>query len=130
MLAADPDSGQQAAIKIIDKKIVMKSNMVEQVKQEVFIMKTVQHGNVVKLLDVVESKTKLYIVMEYADGGDLYDKLAREGKLIEDVARFYFIQLIDALIHCHDHGVCHRDLKPEVGKISLRILQFLALTLT
>ncbi|XP_027904197.1 CBL-interacting serine/threonine-protein kinase 9-like isoform X3 [Vigna unguiculata] len=59
------------------------------------------------------SKTKIYIVLELVDGGELFDKIAAKGKLEEDEARNYFQQLINAVDYCHSRGVYHRDLKPE-----------------
>ncbi|RRT48360.1 hypothetical protein B296_00046276 [Ensete ventricosum] len=59
------------------------------------------------------SKTKIYMVLEFITGGELFDRIARNGKLKEDEARKYFQQLIDAVDYCHSRGVFHRDLKPE-----------------
>ncbi|KAH9747992.1 CBL-interacting serine/threonine-protein kinase 23 [Citrus sinensis] len=59
------------------------------------------------------SKTKIYIVLEFVTGGELFDKIASRGRLKEDEARKYFQQLINAVDYCHSRGVCHRDLKPE-----------------
>ncbi|ESW11001.1 hypothetical protein PHAVU_009G257000 [Phaseolus vulgaris] len=59
------------------------------------------------------SKTKIYIVLELLDGGELFDKIAAKGRLKEDEARTYFQQLINAVDYCHSRGVYHRDLKPE-----------------
>jgi len=75
-------------------------------------MRLVRHPNVVELFEVMASKTKIYFVMEYAKGGELFGKVAK-GKLKEDVARRYFQQLISAVDYCHSRGVYHRDLKPE-----------------
>jgi serine/threonine protein kinase len=62
---------------------------------------------------VLASKTKIYIVSELATGGELFYKLAHEGKFDESKARYYFQQLISGMEYCHAKGVCHRDLKPE-----------------
>ncbi|GAY45793.1 hypothetical protein CUMW_092060 [Citrus unshiu] len=63
--------------------------------------------------NVMASKTKIYIVLEFIDGGELFDKIAKHGRLKEDEARRYFQQLINAVDYCHSRGVFHRDLKPE-----------------
>ncbi|XP_027108569.1 CBL-interacting serine/threonine-protein kinase 9 isoform X4 [Coffea arabica] len=76
-------------------------------------MKLIKHPNVVSLIEVMASKTKIYIVLEYVDGGELFDKIAKYGRLKEDEARRYFQQLINAVDYCHSRGVYHRDLKPE-----------------
>ncbi|CAM8877745.1 hypothetical protein QQ045_020784 [Rhodiola kirilowii] len=105
-------TGQSVAIKIIDKEKVMKVGLVQQIKREILVMRLVRHPNVVTLYEVMASKTKIYFVMEYAKGGELFDKVAK-GRLTEDVARKYFQQLINAVDYCHSRGVYHRDLKPE-----------------
>ncbi|XP_073271164.1 CBL-interacting serine/threonine-protein kinase 9-like isoform X4 [Primulina huaijiensis] len=101
------------AIKIIDRHRVLSSHMVEQIKREISTMKMIKHPNVLNILEVMASKTKIYIVLEYVGGGELFDKIARQGKLKEGVARRYFQQLINAVDYCHSRGVYHRDLKPE-----------------
>ncbi|GLT55761.1 hypothetical protein SLA2020_288540 [Shorea laevis] len=106
------ETGMSVAIKIVDKEKVLKVGMIDQIKQEISLMKLVRHPNVVELYEVMASKTKIYFVMEYAKGGELFNKVAK-GKLKEDAARKYFQQLICAVDYCHSRGVCHRDLKPE-----------------
>ncbi|XP_042503978.1 CBL-interacting protein kinase 2-like [Macadamia integrifolia] len=105
-------TGESMAIKVIDKEKVLKVGLVDQVKREISVMRLVQHPNIVQLYEVMASKTKIYFVMEYAKGGELFNKVAK-GKLKEDVARKYFQQLISAVDFCHSRGVYHRDLKPE-----------------
>ncbi|XP_059462395.1 CBL-interacting protein kinase 2-like [Corylus avellana] len=105
-------TGMSVAIKVIDKEKILKVGMIEQIKREISVMRLVRHPNVVELYEVMASKTKIYFVMEYAKGGELFAKVAK-GKLKEDVARRYFQQLISAVDYCHSRGVYHRDLKPE-----------------
>nr|QGW49060.1 CBL-interacting protein kinase 1 [Vitis yeshanensis] len=105
-------TGTSVAIKIIDKEKILKVGMVDQIKREISVMRLIRHPNVVELYEVMASKTKIYFVMEYAKGGELFNKVAK-GKLKEDVARKYFQQLISAVDFCHSRGVYHRDLKPE-----------------
>ncbi|KAK9758113.1 hypothetical protein RND81_01G208000 [Saponaria officinalis] len=76
-------------------------------------MKVIKHPNVVQLHEVMASKTKIYMVLELVDGGELFDIIAKHGKLQENDARKYFQQLINAVDYCHSRGVYHRDLKPE-----------------
>ncbi|KAL3532867.1 hypothetical protein ACH5RR_006388 [Cinchona calisaya] len=112
-LAINTVSGQYVAIKIIDKQMVMKNNLIRQVSREIRTMKLLRHPNIVQIYEVIGTKTKVYIVMEYVSGGQLSDKLSYLTKLSEGDARKYFQQLIDAVDHCHWRGVYHRDLKPE-----------------
>ncbi|CAN1297646.1 CBL-interacting protein kinase 2 [Linum perenne] len=76
-------------------------------------MRLLHHRNVLQLYEVMASKTKIYFVIEYAKGGELFHKVVSKGKLKEDEARRYFQQLINAVEFCHGRGVYHRDLKPE-----------------
>ncbi|XP_019191379.1 PREDICTED: CBL-interacting serine/threonine-protein kinase 9 isoform X5 [Ipomoea nil] len=111
--ATNLDSGESVAIKIIDRDRILRHKMVEGIKREISTMKLIKHPNVLRIFEVLASKTKIYIVLEYANGGELFDKIARHGRLKEDEARGYFQQLINAVDYCHSRGVYHRDLKPE-----------------
>ena len=111
--AKNVENGDHVAIKILDKSHVLKHKMIEQLKKEISAMKLINHPNVVRIFEVMASKTKIYIVLELVNGGELFDKIARYGRLKEDEARSYFQQLINAVDYCHSRGVYHRDLKPE-----------------
>ncbi|MFS7968913.1 putative protein kinase CAMK-CAMKL-CHK1 family [Helianthus anomalus] len=108
----DVKSNESIAIKVIDKEKVLKVGLIDQTKREISLMGMVKHPNIIQLYEVMATKTKIYFAMEYAKGGELFDKVAK-GRLKEDVARKYFQQLICAVDFCHNRGVYHRDLKPE-----------------
>lgn len=110
--ASNLETGQIVAVKVIDKEKNLKVGMVDQIKREICVMRVVKHPNIVQLHEVLATKTKIYLVMEYVQGGELFNKIAK-GKLKEDIARMYFQQLISAVDFCHSRGVYHRDLKPE-----------------
>ncbi|XP_052210119.1 CBL-interacting serine/threonine-protein kinase 5-like isoform X2 [Diospyros lotus] len=105
-------SGEDVAIKVINKKQVKEEGMVEQILREISVTRLVRHPNVVELKEVMANKAKIFLVMEYVNGGELFAKVAK-GKLSEALARKYFQQLISAVDFCHSRGVYHRDLKPE-----------------
>ncbi|KAF6136234.1 hypothetical protein GIB67_001643 [Kingdonia uniflora] len=111
--AKNIQTGDSVAIKVLHKDQVLRHKMVEQIKREISTMKLIKHPNVVKLYEVLASKTKIYIVLEFVDGGELFDKIVNQGRLKEEDARRYFQQLINAVDYCHSRGVYHRDLKPE-----------------
>lgn len=110
--ARNTKTGESVAIKVMDKEKILKVGMIDQIKREISVMRLVRHPNIVQLYEVMASKTKIYFVMEYVKGGELFNKVAK-GKLKEDAARKYFQQLISAVDFCHSRGVYHRDLKPE-----------------
>ncbi|XP_047269192.1 CBL-interacting serine/threonine-protein kinase 9 isoform X3 [Capsicum annuum] len=111
--AKNVQTGDHVAIKIINRERVLRQNIMEQIKREISTMKLIRHPNVVRIFEVMASKTKIYIILEYVHGGELFDEIARHGRLKEDEARRYFQQLINAVDYCHSRGVYHRDLKPE-----------------
>ncbi|KAL8129588.1 hypothetical protein V2J09_018743 [Rumex salicifolius] len=111
--AKNTDTGECVAIKVLSKSTIHKHKMLDQIKREISIMKIVRHPFIVRLHEVLAGRAKIYIVLELVTGGELFDKIAQQGKLPEMESRRYFQQLIQAVSHCHDKGVYHRDLKPE-----------------
>lgn len=105
-------TGQSVAIKAVSKKKVLKKGLGENIKREISIMRRLHHRHIVRLFEVLATKTKVYFVMEFAKGGELFAKLSK-GRFSEDLSRRYFQQLISAVGYCHSRGVFHRDLKPE-----------------
>nr|AGQ43462.1 CBL-interacting protein kinase 2 [Nitraria tangutorum] len=110
--ARNLETSQSVAVKVIDKEKILKAELAEQTLTEVSVMRLIKHPNVLELYEVMATKTKIYFIMEYAKGGELFNKLAK-GRLREERARKYFQQLISAVDFCHSRGVYHRDLKPE-----------------
>ncbi|KAG4141071.1 hypothetical protein ERO13_D06G054200v2 [Gossypium hirsutum] len=106
-------TGESVALKVLPKATILKHRMVDQIKREISIMKIVRHPNIVRLHEVLAGRTKIYIILEFISGGELFDKIVHCGRLPENECRRYFQQLIDAVAHCHSKGVYHRDLKPE-----------------
>jgi 5'-AMP-activated protein kinase catalytic alpha subunit len=110
--ARDCISTKVVAIKVIDKDTLSRVGLMVQKEMEVSIVRKIRHPNVVHLSKVMASKSKMYLVLEYAAGGELLKEIS-EGKFSEGVARGYFYQLISAVGYCHNRGVYHGDLKPE-----------------
>ncbi|XP_059967449.1 serine/threonine-protein kinase DCLK3 [Mesoplodon densirostris] len=103
---------QQAyAMKIIDKsKLKGKEDMVDS---EILIIQSLSHPNIVKLHQVYETDAEIYLIMEYVQGGDLFDAIIESVKFPERDAALMLMDLCKALVHMHDKSIVHRDLKPE-----------------
>ncbi|GKV04349.1 hypothetical protein SLEP1_g16511 [Rubroshorea leprosula] len=105
-------TGQSVAIKVVSKQKIVKGGLMGHVKREIAIMRRLHHPHVLNLFEVLATKTKIFFVMEFAKGGELFTRIAK-GRFSEDLSRRYFQQLISAVGYCHSRGVFHRDLKPE-----------------
>ncbi|XP_078792183.1 serine/threonine-protein kinase MARK2 isoform X22 [Oryzias latipes] len=105
-------TGKEVAVKIID-KTQLNSSSLQKLFREVRIMKLLNHPNIVKLFEVIETDKTLYLVMEYASGGEVFDYLVAHGRMKEKEARAKFRQIVSAVQYCHQKCIVHRDLKAE-----------------
>ncbi|KAM6915064.1 MAP/microtubule affinity-regulating kinase 3-like [Xenentodon cancila] len=111
-LARHVRTSREVAIKIIDKTQLNPTSL-QKLFREVRIMKILNHPNIVKLFEVIETEKTLYLVMEYASGGEVFDYLVAHGRMKEKEARAKFRQIISAVQYCHQKHIVHRDLKAE-----------------
>lgn len=104
----------EVAVKVIDKAATVDAAMEPRIIREVSAMRRLHHHpNILKLHEVMATKSKIYLVMELAQGGELFAKLSRCRRFSESTARRYFQQVVSALRFCHQNGVVHRDIKPQ-----------------
>lgn len=113
-LAVERETNRQCAIKIIAKSSFdTRPNLQTKIQREIALMRLVDHPHLLKLIDVLESPRHLYIVVEYASKGELFDYLVEHKHLSDMEAIKFFRQIIYGLEYLHSLGICHRDLKPE-----------------
>merc|ERR1712032_1235154 len=86
---------------------------IERFKQEIAIMKLMDHPNIVKLFESFEDHRNIYLVMELCSGGELFDRIIDAGHFTEVQAAILMQQILRAMFYMHEHHICHRDLKPE-----------------
>ncbi|PKA49527.1 Serine/threonine-protein kinase SAPK2 [Apostasia shenzhenica] len=95
-------------------KFIERGQMIdEHVKREIMNHRSLRHPNIVRFKEVLLTPTHLAITMEYASGGELFERICNAGRFSEDEARFFFQQLISGVSYCHSLQICHRDLKLE-----------------
>ncbi|XP_037758132.1 maternal embryonic leucine zipper kinase isoform X1 [Chelonia mydas] len=104
-------TGEKVAIKIMDKLAL--GDDLPRVKTEIDAMKNLSHQHICRLYHVIETSKKIFMVLEYCPGGELFDYIISKDRLSEEEARIFFRQIVSAIAYVHSQGYAHRDLKPE-----------------
>ncbi|XP_072260640.1 maternal embryonic leucine zipper kinase [Pyxicephalus adspersus] len=104
-------TGEKVAVKIMDKDSL--GDDLPRVKTEIDAMKNLSHQHVCRLYHVIETPKKIFMVLEYCPGGELFDYIIAKDRLSEEEARVFFRQIVSAVAYIHSQGYAHRDLKPE-----------------
>lgn len=112
-LVTERGTNNQYACKICSRQLLIEKNIFDRFEREVRIMQTFRHPSLVSLLDVVFDANLIYLVMEYCFNGELFQVIADQRKLDENLARKMFNQIVDGIAYIHARDVAHRDLKPE-----------------
>jgi 3-phosphoinositide dependent protein kinase-1 len=114
LLATDRQTLKEYAVKILDKKHIIKEKKIKYVNIEKDTLnRLIEHPGIVRLYYTFQDSTSLYYVLDIASGGELLGVLKKIGSFDEECTRFYGAQILDAIEHMHNRGVIHRDLKPE-----------------
>ncbi|KAL0488921.1 5'-AMP-activated protein kinase, catalytic alpha subunit [Acrasis kona] len=112
-LAEHEITGHKVAVKILNRQKIKSSKMDQKIRREIKILKLFRHPHIIRLYEVIETPTEIFLVMEYVDGGELFEYIVQRGRLPEIEARKFFQQIISGIEYCHRYMVVHRDLKPE-----------------
>ncbi|XVE57541.1 hypothetical protein DITRI_Ditri04bG0098500 [Diplodiscus trichospermus] len=108
-LVKDKKTKELVAVKYIERG----KKIDENVQREIINHRSLRHPNIIRFKEVLLTPTHLAIVLEYAAGGELFERICSAGRFSEDEARFFFQQLISGVSYCHSMQICHRDLKLE-----------------
>ncbi|KAI5071590.1 hypothetical protein GOP47_0013841 [Adiantum capillus-veneris] len=108
-LLRDKKTKELFAVKYLDRG----PKIDENVQREIINHRSLRHPNIVRFKEVCLTPHKLAILMEYAAGGELFERICTAGRFSETEARYFFQQLISGVSYCHDMHICHRDLKLE-----------------
>ncbi|KAM7523771.1 hypothetical protein LguiA_013673 [Lonicera macranthoides] len=108
-LVRDKWSNELFAVKYIERGRMID----EHVQREIMNHRSLKHPNIIRFKEVLLTPDHLAIVMEYASGGELFERICNAGRFSEDEARFFFQQLTSGVSYCHSMQICHRDLKLE-----------------
>ncbi|EAR97251.2 plant dual-specificity MAP kinase kinase family domain protein (macronuclear) [Tetrahymena thermophila SB210] len=108
-------TGQIFALKQMEKQQILKQGMVKQIQTEVKVMYSLDHPNIIKLYNHFEEDAYIYLMIEYASGGQLWQKLTKEGRFDENTVKRYMADIILAVEYLHSQNppIIHRDIKPE-----------------
>ncbi|KAJ3185440.1 hypothetical protein HDU87_000061 [Geranomyces variabilis] len=112
-LAVHRLTDEKVAIKVIDKDSLPDTYSLTHLHREAQIMRMLDHPNIVQLIEVMETKRELHLVLEYASGGEVLDYIVAHQRLKEPEARKFFHEVVSALKYCHERNIVHRDLKAE-----------------
>ncbi len=106
-------TGEKVAIKILDKSKILEKEDLDRIIREMSILSKMDHENVIKVFQIYEDNYNYLIIMEYCEGGELFNYIVKKGKLSETEAAFFFYQIINGVEYIFSQGIAHRDLKPE-----------------
>ncbi|GBG25883.1 Protein kinase, putative [Hondaea fermentalgiana] len=106
-------TGETVAVKVLEKSKIRTEGDLTRVTREIKILKKTRHGNCLRLLEVIDTPKQIFLMMEFLNGGELFDYIVEKHRLTEQEACEIFSQVLDGVQYLHEHNVIHRDLKPE-----------------
>jgi len=112
-LGVHKETKQKVAIKILEKSALVEKDDIERLIREMEMLNSLDNINVVKVFEINEDENNYFIIMEYCEGGELFNYIVKNQKLTEKETAYFFYQIINGVEYIHSKGIVHRDLKPE-----------------
>lgn len=112
-LAREKKSKYVVAIKVLRKEQLLRAGVEHQLRREIEIQSHLRHRNILRMYGYFYDSKRIYLILEYSPGGELYKRLTSKGYFTEQLAARYISDLAKALDYCHSKHVIHRDIKPE-----------------
>lgn len=101
-------TGEKVAVKILEKDRISDVSDVERVAREIHILKIIRHPHIVQLYEIIETTKQLYLITEYASGGELYDYIVANTRIKEKEACVFFQQIVFGIEYVHKLNIVHR----------------------
>ena len=106
-------TGEKVAIKILDKLKIVEKEDLERIIREMRMLSELDNEHVIKVYQIYEDDNHYLIIMEYCEGGELFNYIVEKQRLSENETAFFYYQIIKGVEYIHSKGIAHRDLKPE-----------------
>ena len=99
---------RKVAIKILEKNKILDEESMERVRREISFLKSLKNDYIIQLYEKIENSSSIFLVMEYAEGGELFNYIVKRKRLNEKEAAYFFCQIVDSIEIMHSLNICHR----------------------
>ena len=106
-------TGEKVAVKILDKNKILEKKDRISIEREIKILKFLHHENIIQLYSSIQTKSSIFLIMEYAPGKELFDYISKKRRLSEFESSNFYLQVLSGINYLSKNNICHRDIKPE-----------------